>query len=128
MRDQPNIYTSPGQLALDASLNYTNRHRDETQTCHVPQDTFWMHKNLHADCYDQDIINEFVSIFQSNICQTFPIFHETGSPGRFQKELSLAMAAVGGLFCSIRGAFTVARSLFSDARRVLLTLVRNRFS
>ena len=75
------------------------------------------------EIYDQDIINTFLRIFATHVAPTFTSFVGFLVRDNILPELVLAMAAVGGLFCGVPQSFTVAKAMYNDARRILLTLV-----
>lgn len=74
---------------------------------------------------DQDILNNFLSLFNDHIAGWFSLFRNqtiriTGST---RKEWYLLMASVGGLFSKQRGSNRLARSLYHSGRQHLLSFV-----
>ncbi|KEF60626.1 uncharacterized protein A1O9_02187 [Exophiala aquamarina CBS 119918] len=72
---------------------------------------------------DRAIINVFLGLFQSRLSETFQHFRGFYIRKDTPTELYLAMAAVGGLYCSIAGSADVARWLYYSAQHKLLTKV-----
>ena len=80
----------------------------------------WSSASLRFQVYDEEVMNLFVRIAKHHLVETFPVLdslHATEGP---TKELELAYAAVGGLFCNVPGRFKVVNSMYNDARRMLL--------
>ena len=73
--------------------------------------------------HDNDVVNVFLHVFNKHIPETFPVFVEACVGHDQRAEYCLAMAATGGLFCSVPGSFEVAKSMYNDARRLLLAYV-----
>lgn len=73
--------------------------------------------------YNQVIIDTFIRIFQRHVTVTFPIFRDASSETNYDAACTLALAAVGGLFSTVAGSNKVARSMYNDARRLLLAFV-----
>ena len=73
--------------------------------------------------FDRYIINCFLSKFMKNVAPTFSSFRGFKVDDGTTAEKILAMAAVGGLFCSTNGDFNVSRAMCSDARRLLFAQV-----
>jgi hypothetical protein len=74
--------------------------------------------------YRPEIKEVFLRLFQRHIPATFPIFERPNCQHKRPASYILAMAAVGGLFCSVPGSAEVARSMYNDARRLSLATVR----
>lgn len=72
---------------------------------------------------DEFVTNVFLNIFRRHIPPVFSLFQEMDLSGPANSSYYMAMAAVGGLFCSTQGSYDVARSLYNDSRRILLTRV-----
>ena len=70
--------------------------------------------------YDPDIINVFLNLAQRHLGDAFPLFSSFEATPDTEAELCLATAAIGALYCSISGSIKIARSLYHDARRLLL--------
>jgi hypothetical protein len=83
----------------------------------------WYSVPPNLEEHDQDVVNVFVHLFQKHVADTFPIFTEIKSPKRLPPEFILALAATGGLFCSVPGSSDVAKSMYNDSRRLLLASV-----
>ncbi|KIW19369.1 hypothetical protein PV08_03664 [Exophiala spinifera] len=83
----------------------------------------------HIDNHNTDIIRVFHNVFRRHIPKTFSLFEDTtGISPKKQPAFLLALAATGGLFCTTPGSAQVARSMYDDARRMVLSTVsiRNR--
>lgn len=75
--------------------------------------------------HDPEIVNVFLNLFAIHVATTFTTFQDFHIAENTPASLILAMAAVGGLFCKIDGSFRIARAMHNDARRIMLTRVRN---
>lgn len=78
--------------------------------------------------HDTDVLNVFLNLFHKHIPETFPLFAGTTVNAGSKPEYYLVMAAIGGLFCSVPGSHEVAKSMYNDARRLLLATVRQAHS
>jgi hypothetical protein len=70
--------------------------------------------------YDAQIINVFLNLGRNHLADSFPVFASFQAAFTTKVELFLAMAAVGALYCTVPGSMKIARSLYHDARRLLL--------
>jgi hypothetical protein len=70
--------------------------------------------------HNKDIVKIFLSLFRKHIPSTFPLFTDTVRSQKNQVAYTLAMAATGGMFCKVAGSTAVAKSMYNDARRLLL--------
>ena len=70
--------------------------------------------------YDTEIINVFLNLARDHLSCSFPIFSTFKAMPGMRKELCLAMASVGGLYCSVQGSTKIAKALYHDSRRLLL--------
>ena len=70
--------------------------------------------------YDMQIINVFLNLGRNHLSNSFPVFASFQAAFITKVELCLAMAAVGALYCTVSGSMKIARSLYHDARRLLL--------
>jgi hypothetical protein len=75
--------------------------------------------------HNEDIVRIFSNTFRRHIPHTFSLFKETSVRGKGRDAYVLALAAVGGLFCDVPGSFEVTKSMYNDARRLLLGSVRH---
>ena len=73
--------------------------------------------------FDRVIINVFLGISQRHICEFFECFRDFCIEKDTPEELYLAMAAVGGLYCSQEGSTRIAHWLYQGARLKLLAKV-----
>ncbi|GAM86923.1 hypothetical protein ANO11243_049440 [Dothideomycetidae sp. 11243] len=83
----------------------------------------WYSAPPNLDDYDHDILHVFISLFHGHIPKTFATFRENLQEGKTRAEYTLAMAATGGLFCSVPGSAEVAKTMYHDSRRLLLAFV-----
>ena len=79
----------------------------------------WSTAPLKFQVYDEEVMDLFISIARHHMTPVFPIL-DIFSAGEPKRELTLAYAAVGGLFCNIPGRFKIVSSMYNDARRMLL--------
>ncbi|KIV92371.1 hypothetical protein, variant 2 [Exophiala mesophila] len=70
--------------------------------------------------HNKDVLRVFLGIFRRHIPETFSLFKDNTSGRQNRAAYILAMAAMGGLFCTVPGSAQVAKSLYNDARRLLL--------
>jgi len=73
--------------------------------------------------YDPLVINVFIGIFQTHVVPTFSCFDNFRIGSTTPEEVYLAMAAAGGLYCTVPGSEKMAKGLYHVARRKLLTFV-----
>lgn len=85
--------------------------------------TKWLLTSPSLQKFDRDIINCFLSIFMRHIAPTFTSFAGFRVDAGTTADKILAMAAVGGLFCTTNGSFSMARAMCSDARRMVSVYV-----
>ena len=74
---------------------------------------------------DRLILDVFIGLFQRHVAPTFPHFKDFRVDNSTPEETYLAMAATGGLYCSLPRADVVAKWLLHKARRKLLTMVHS---
>lgn len=74
--------------------------------------------------HNKDIVKIFLSLFRKHVPRTIPIFRSAIFRQKDRAAYTLAMAATGGMFCKLPGSATVAKSMYNDARRLLLASVR----
>ncbi|PQK18089.1 hypothetical protein BB8028_0011g00180 [Beauveria bassiana] len=86
-------------------------------------DCMWYSKLPTSTVPDAYVVNVFLNIFRRHIPPTFSLFRDMNLSDSPTSSYYMAMAAVGGLFCSVRGSYDVARALYNDSRRILLTKV-----
>ncbi len=80
----------------------------------------WFSTPPRFQIHDEDVVNLFSSVTKHHLTKDFPILADFPGADNPRKELHLAYAAVGGLFCNIPGRFKVVNSMYNDARRMLL--------
>ncbi len=83
----------------------------------------WYSAPPNLDDHDNDVLNVFINLFHKHVSETFTLFKEVKVPKKTRPEFILAMAATGGLFCSVPGSAEVAKSMYNDSRRLLLASV-----
>ncbi|KEF61798.1 uncharacterized protein A1O9_03368 [Exophiala aquamarina CBS 119918] len=80
----------------------------------------WYSAPPHLQIYDEEVINILLNLARTHLSSTFAIFSDFEVLPDTKEELCLAMAAVGGLFCTVSESAKVARKLYNDARRMQL--------
>ncbi|EXJ74257.1 uncharacterized protein A1O5_02553 [Cladophialophora psammophila CBS 110553] len=80
----------------------------------------WYSAPPNLNDHNKDIVRVFLKIFQRHIPETFSLFKNPAVNWKGRAEYTLAMAATGGLFCTVPGSAEVAKSMYNDARRLLL--------
>ena len=117
----PQIDTSNNQR-LAGALNIMEEHaklrsRASSPTSHEARRT-WYSAPPQLHIYDSEVINILLNVARRHLSATFGIYADFVAGETTPHELCLAMAALGGLFCSIEGSVTIAKSLYNDARRI----------
>ena len=95
----------------------------ESSTAPKDEPHKWFSALPYIDSYDDEVVNVFVNLARVNICSTFKVFSDFVVHGNTPHELYLAMAALGGLFCQVQGSYKVAKTMYNDARRLLMASV-----
>jgi hypothetical protein len=85
--------------------------------------SMWFSALPRLQDHDVDVVNIFLNLFYRHIPKTFTIFGGTKITDRNRPDYILALAAVGGLFCSVNGSFEIAKPMYNDSRRLLLASV-----
>lgn len=83
----------------------------------------WYSAPPNLEDHNKDIVKIFLGKFRMHLPQTLSIFKESTVGLTNRVEYTLAMAATGGLFCTVPGSAEVAKSMYNDARRILLASV-----
>lgn len=83
----------------------------------------WYSAPPHLQIYDEEVINVLLNLAKTHLSSTFGIFADFKTTPGMKEELCLAMAAVGGLFCTVAESAKVAKKLHNDARRMQLEAV-----
>jgi hypothetical protein len=74
--------------------------------------------------HNRDIIRVFQNVFKRHIPKTFSLFEDAAvTSSKCQPAFTLALAATGGLFCTVPGSARVAKSMYDNARRMVLSIV-----
>lgn len=89
----------------------------------------WYSAQPNLEAHDRVVVKGFLNLFQNHIPETFSLFDEStiNSNNKARPEYILAMAATGGLFCSVPGSAQITKSMYNDARRLTLASVRLSF-
>lgn len=105
-------------------LDYISQGSKRAESPMLEKCTAWIFTEPGSGVPDPEIIQVFISIFRHHVASKFLIFDQNQSDYSAPPDaLGLAMAAVGGVHCHTPGAYSVAKALFSDARRLILTAV-----
>ncbi|KAH8913108.1 hypothetical protein BR93DRAFT_964228 [Coniochaeta sp. PMI_546] len=106
--------------AIDMMKDQLQRRSRASSPSREAQRWSWYSALPQLGVYDEDLINVLLNVSRRHISSTFAIFvdFEVG-PGT-RVELCLAMAAVGGLYCTCPDSNKIAKMLFNDARRLML--------
>ncbi|KAK5258600.1 hypothetical protein LTR20_003141 [Exophiala xenobiotica] len=80
----------------------------------------WYSAPPNLDDHNKDIVRVFLNIFRRHIPETVSLFKDPALSRKNRAEYTLAAAATGGLFCTVPGSAEVAKSMYNDARRLLL--------
>jgi hypothetical protein len=83
----------------------------------------WYSAPPNQNDHTKDVVRVFLRIFQKHIPKTFTLFKDATVNKKGRAAYTLAMAATGGLFCTVLGSAEVAKSMYNDARRLLLASV-----
>lgn len=83
----------------------------------------WYSSPPNLDDHNKDISRVFLDIFRRHIPETFILFQDSTISRKNRAEYTLTIAATGGLFCTVPGSAEVAKSMYNDARRLLLASV-----
>ncbi|KAL2826249.1 hypothetical protein BDW59DRAFT_161086 [Aspergillus cavernicola] len=78
-----------------------------------------------ATAHNRVILDEFLWLFRDHVAPWLSAFRDRQITitSRTRKEWCFAMAAVGALYCSVQGSWTLAVGLYRCARRRLVLLV-----
>lgn len=88
----------------------------------------WYSRPPNFEDLDKDILAIFLGLFRRHIPGTFTLFEDISTDfNATSVECVLAMAALGGTFCSVHGSAEISRSIYNDARRLLLASVCSTF-
>ena len=106
--------------AVDMMKDHIGRRSRAPSPRRVKQTRSWYSAPPGLYMYDQDTINILLNLSRNHISTTFAVFSDFEANHDTRTELCLAMAAVGGLYCTAHAGTEVAKMLFNDARRLLL--------
>lgn len=108
------------QHVMELMQNYFEQNSRPSSPRHDKPKHRWFSAPPRFQIYDEQVMTVFVDIANHHLTKAFPIFADSTAAEDSRKELRLAHAAVGGLFCNIPGRFKVVNSMYNDARRILL--------
>lgn len=86
-------------------------------------ESMWFSKPPKLQDHDVDVLNVFLNLFYRHIPKTFTLFETSRITDQNKSYYTLALAAVGGLFCSVNGSFEIVKVMYNDSRRLLLASV-----
>lgn len=119
--------SSPLESLTAAMQEYFDRKSRPSSPSLNKANKMWYSAPPSMNDHNRDIIRVFRKIFRRHIPKTFSLFEHTATASHKNRPAYiLAMAATGGLFCTVPGSAEVAKSMYNDARRLLLTSVRRR--
>lgn len=116
--------SSPNSHRIDNAVKIMQKHfqrrsRGSSPTLHQPKRSWYSAPPL-LQMYDKEVINVLLNVARGHLATVFRIFSDFQATKDTTHELCLAMAAVGGLYSSVEGSTTIAKSLYNDARRIHL--------
>ncbi|KAH8815294.1 hypothetical protein F5884DRAFT_172896 [Xylogone sp. PMI_703] len=106
--------------AVDIMKDYIQRRSRAPSPSREEQKRSWYSVPPQLDIYDKDVVNVLLNLARTHISSTFTIFNDFEVNHNTRVELYLAMAAVGGLYCTAHASIKVAKKLYNDSRRLLL--------
>lgn len=111
--------------SMDSAVEMMAEHlqrRSHTQSpqSREEQKRSWYSAPPQLYVYDEDVVNILLNLSRAHISSTFALFSDFEANRDTRVELCLAMAAVGGLYCTAPAGIKVAKMLFNDSRRLLL--------
>lgn len=83
----------------------------------------WYSAPPNLQIYDEEVINVLLNLAKTHLSSTFSLFSDFETTPKTKEELCLAMAAVGGLFCTVPESAKIAKKLNNDARRMQMEAV-----
>ncbi|KAI1652744.1 hypothetical protein F4813DRAFT_376963 [Daldinia decipiens] len=115
-----NIDSDPSMdSAIEMMKDHFQRRSRATSPPREEQRRSWYSAPPQLYVYDKDVLNILLNVSKTHITSTFSIFSDFEANHDTRVELCLAMAAVGGLYCTAYGSMKVAKMLFNDSRRLL---------
>ena len=118
------VFSSPLQNLTATMQDYFDRKSRAPSPSSSKAGKKWYSAPPNLNDHNQDIIRVFLNIFRRHIPKTFSLFKHTTVGAKSRAAYTLAKAAIGGLFCNVPGSAEVAKSMYNDARRLLLASVR----
>lgn len=116
--------TSPMHILTTMVQDYFDRKSRDPSPASNKANKMWYSAQPNLQNHNREILQIFLGIFRKHIPRTFRLFQDTSQTAlRNPAYYTLAMAATGGLFCSVPGSAEVAKTMFNDARRLLLAAV-----
>lgn len=117
------VFSSSIQKLTATMQEYFDRKSRAPSPSVSKADRKWYSAPPNLNDHNQDIIRVFLNIFRRHIPNTFSLFKGPTVSGKDRAAYILATAATGGLFCNVPGSAEVAKSMYNDARRLLLASV-----
>ncbi|KAI0105868.1 hypothetical protein F4814DRAFT_77179 [Daldinia grandis] len=105
--------------AVEIMKDHFQRRSRGTSPSREEQRRSWYSAPPQLYVYDKDVLNILLNVSRTHISSTFAIFSDFEANYDTPVELCLAMAAVGGLYCTAYASMKVAKMLFNDSRRLL---------
>lgn len=119
-----NLLSSPLQNLTATMQDYFDRKSRAPSPSLNKVGKMWYSAPPNLADHNKDIVRIFLNLFRKHIPQTIPLFGSTTFGRNGRAAYTLAMAATGGMFCAVPGSTAVAKSMYNDARRLLLASVR----
>ncbi|CAM1509685.1 Fc.00g000200.m01.CDS01 [Cosmosporella sp. VM-42] len=108
------------ESAVDMMKDQLQRRSRASSPSREAQRWSWYSALPQLGVYDEEIINILLNVSKMHIASTFAIFADFEAGEETRVELCLAMAAVGGLYCTVPDSTKIAKMLFNDSRRLML--------
>lgn len=106
--------------AVDIMKNQLQRRSRASSPSQEAQQWSWYSIFPQLGVYDDVTVNILLNVSKRHLSTTFAVFSDFEADHNTRVELCLAMAAIGGLYCTTSGSAKVAKMLFNDSRRLML--------
>ena len=83
----------------------------------------WYSSPPRLQIYSKDMINILLNLAKKRLDVTFARLIPSDACSEVAEDLIMATAAVGALYCDVKGSHKVAKSCYNDARRIALAKV-----
>ncbi|KAH8887261.1 hypothetical protein GQ53DRAFT_827428 [Thozetella sp. PMI_491] len=113
-------YDHAMESAVSMMKDQLHRRSRASSPSREAQQRLWYSAPPQLCVYDEEMVNVLLNVSKRHLSTTFGIFADFDMSCPTEVELCLAMAAVGGLYCTAPGRAKVAQMLYNDARRLLL--------